>query len=224
MSLLDIIGPVMVGPSSSHTAGACRLALLARYTLIEAPQEASLELHGSFAKTGVGHGTHLALIAGLLGFFPHDERIPQANAHARQAGLKFNIGAKDLGDVHPNTVRFKLSNASETITVMGSSLGGGIVKVFRLNDFETSLSGSYHSLLIEHADQPGVIARVARVLADDEVNIATMFSSRQKRGGRAMMTLEIDRQPPQYALDYLRQQPSIHWLRILPEVMSSDAE
>lgn len=224
MSLLDVIGPVMVGPSSSHTAGACRLALLARHTLLAPPKRAKLELHGSFAKTGKGHGTHQALVAGLLGFFPHDARIPQALQWAEQAGLELSFEARDLGDVHPNTVRLGLENETERVSVMGSSLGGGLVKIIQVNEVETSFSGSYHTLLVEHEDRPGVIARVARVLADDEVNIATIHSARRRRGGRALMSVEADKRLAQYALDYLRQLPYISWLRTLPEVMSGEAD
>lgn len=220
MSLLDVIGPVMVGPSSSHTAGACRLALLARHTLIAPPERARLTLHGSFAKTAKGHGTDLALTAGLLGFAPDDPRIPHADDEAATAGLALAFDTADLGDVHPNTVRITIENDDERVSLTGSSLGGGLVKVIRLNDFDTNFSGAYYTLMVQHIDKPGVIARVARVLADDEGNIATLYSARRKRGGEAMMSIEIDKQLSQYVLDYLTHLPYISWLRFLPEVMS----
>ena len=237
MSLLDVIGPVMVGPSSSHTAGACRLALLARFTLRAPPTRAQLTLHGSFAKTGHGHGTHLALAAGLLGLFPDDDRLPNALELAAAQGLDIDFASKDLGDVHPNTVQFDLETGTneagsdevgsdetaEHVTVVGSSLGGGLVKVFSVNAFEIHFSGAYHTLLVEHDDRPGVIASVARVLADDHVNIATLHSARKRRGGKALMSLEIDRPLGGYARDYLSGLPSVSWLRLLPEVMSGDA-
>lgn len=215
-----MIGPVMVGPSSSHTAGACRLGLLARHALIRAPTEARLELHGSFAKTGRGHGTELALAAGLLGFRPDDARLPEAVALAESEGLSLSFCKADLGDVHPNTVRVTLANGEEQVSLTGSSLGGGAVKVFAVKDFDTSFSGSLHTLLVQHTDIPGVIARVARVIADDEVNIATLYSARRRRGGQAMMSIELDRRLAQYALDYLTHLPYVSWLRMLPEVMS----
>ncbi len=223
MSLLDVIGPVMVGPSSSHTAGACRIALLARHMLISAPSQARLELHGSFAKTARGHGTDLALAAGLLGFFPDDPRIPQALDLAKAQGLQLEFSSKDLGDVHPNSVRISLQNAQETLSMTGSSLGGGLIRIVKVNGFEINFSGSAHTLLIQHNDKPGVIARVARVIADDDINIATLHSARRKRGGDAMMSVEIDRRLAQYALDYLSHLPYVHWLRILPEVMTGAA-
>lgn len=222
MSLLDVIGPVMVGPSSSHTAGACRLALLARYMLLFPPHWARLELHGSFAKTAQGHGTDLALAAGLLLFYPDDPRIPEAISCAQEAGLRLEFATKDLGDVHPNTVRITLENAQEQLSLTGSSLGGGLVRVVKVGEFDTNFSGAHHTLLVRHQDRPGVIARVARVVADDEVNIATLSSTRLRRGGEALMALEIDRKLAQYALDYLTHHPYIHWMRLLPEVMSGE--
>ena len=224
MSLLDMIGPVMVGPSSSHTAGACRLALLARHTLLGTPKEAEAVLHGSFAKTAKGHGTDLALTAGLLGYYPDDPRIPNAFEEAEKAGLSVTFSSKDLGDVHPNTVRLNLRNEQERVSVVGSSLGGGLVRISSVNDFDILFTGAYHTLLVEHDDKPGVIARVARVVADDGVNIATLHSARRRRGGRAMMSVETDRRLAQYALDYLTQLPYVHLLRMLPEVMSGNSE
>ncbi|ADI15859.1 L-serine ammonia-lyase, iron-sulfur-dependent subunit beta [Truepera radiovictrix] len=223
MGLLDVIGPVMVGPSSSHTAGACRLALLARNTLLTPPTRATLTLHGSFAKTAKGHGTDRALAAGLLGFFPDDPRIPEALTLAERAGLELEFRSRDLGDVHPNTVQLELENASERVSVLGSSVGGGLVRVVRVNGFEILFSGAYHTLLVGHTDQPGAIATVARILADDGVNIATLHCARRQRGGAAMMSLEIDRRPAQFVLDYLSQLRVVSWLRMLPEVMQTAA-
>ncbi len=217
-----MVGPVMVGPSSSHTAGACRLALLARHALVAPPRRARLTLHGSFAKTARGHGTDLALAAGLLGFAPDDARIPTAFAEAEAAGLELDLGTADLGDVHPNSVQLELENDDERVEMLGSSLGGGAVRVSRVNGFEVHFGGAYHTLLILHEDKLGIIARVARVIADDEGNIATLHSARRKRGGEAMMSIEIDRRLAGYALDYLTNVPYIRWMRMLPEVMSGD--
>ena len=223
MSLLDVIGPVMVGPSSSHTAGACRLALLARHSLISAPLRAELTLHGSFAKTARGHGTDLALIGGLLGMFPDDDRIPHAREHAAAADLDVTFLTADLGDVHPNTVRLVLASEDERISLTGSSLGGGLVRVFDVDGFEVRFSGSYHTLLVLHRDTPGVIARVARVIADDGGNIATLVSARKRKGGDALMAIEIDKRLSQYVLDYLAHLPYVIRSRMLPEVMRSDS-
>ena len=220
MGLLDQIGPVMVGPSSSHTAGACRLALLARHTLGSRPRHARLVLHGSFAKTAQGHGTDLALAAGLLGYYPDDPRIRDAFAHAAVADLELEFVTADLGDIHPNSVRLELTGeGEESVSVLGSSLGAGFVRVTQVNGFDVHVSGTYHTLLALHTDRPGVIARVAGVVADDDCNIATALSARVKRGGHAMMSVEIDKPLAQYAVDYLTELPYVHWFRALPEVM-----
>ena len=223
MSLLDVIGPVMVGPSSSHTAGACRLALLARHALGAVPTRARFALHGSFAKTARGHGTDLALVAGTLGAFPDDPMIPRAFDAAGERGLDHEFASADLGDVHPNTVRIVLEGGEARVALTGSSLGGGLVKVFELDGFRIDFSGSHPTLLLRHLDTPGVIARVARVIADDDVNIATLVSARRKRGGEAMMSIEVDRPLTRPASDYLQHLRYVTWMRQLPEVMHGGA-
>jgi L-serine dehydratase len=224
VSLLDVIGPVMVGPSSSHTAGACRLALLARAILAREPEAARYDLHGSFAKTARGHGTDLALVAGTLGFAPDDARIPHAFDAAARAGLRTDFRVADLGDVHPNSVRIHLSAGAEARTLLGSSLGGGLVRVITVDGFHIEFGGGSPTLLVRHRDTPGVIARVARVIADDEINIATLHCSRERRGGEAMMSIEIDRPLSDAASAYLAHLPFILWLRHVPEVMSATSD
>lgn len=219
MGLLDMIGPVMVGPSSSHTAGACRLALLARHLLGERPRRVEFGLHGSFARTGKGHGTHLALVAGILGFTPEDERLKESLSLAEKEGLEVAFKAVELGDVHPNTVRMVLEGEKERIAVTGSSLGGGLVRIFDLDGFEVRITGAAPTLVIRNVDTPGVVARVARILADDEVNIAYLTVSRKKRGGEAMMSLEVDRPLPEVPLRYLEHLSYILWVRQIPPVM-----
>ena len=226
MGLLDVIGPVMIGPSSSHTAGACRLALLARHARLVPPSRAEFILHGSLAKTARGHGTELALIGGLLGMMPDDPRLPNARAEAEAAGLEVVFRSADLGDVHPNTVRIVSEGGegegAERVSLTGSSLGGGMVRVFDVDGFGIDFGGGAHTLLIRHDDRPGVIARVARVIADDVCNVATLHSARRKRGGEAMMSIEMDRRLSQHALDYLTHLAYVRWLRMLPEVLSGD--
>ncbi|APD08513.1 MULTISPECIES: L-serine ammonia-lyase, iron-sulfur-dependent subunit beta [Thermus] len=219
MGLLDMIGPVMVGPSSSHTAGACRLALLARHLLGEKPRRVEFGLHGSFAKTGKGHGTHLALTAGVLGLRPDDERLKESLALAEAEGVEVVFKEVELGDVHPNTVRMVLEGERERLVVTGSSLGGGLVRIFDLDGFEVRITGSAPTLVIRNVDTPGVVARVARVLADDEVNIAHLTVSRKKRGGEAMMSLEMDRPLSDKPLEYLAYLSYILWVRQIPPVM-----
>ncbi len=215
MGLLDMIGPVMVGPSSSHTAGAARIAWLARQLLEDPPERVRFGLHGSFAKTGRGHGTHLALLGGVLGLAADDERIKDAFELARAAGLDHAFEDVELGDVHPNTVRIELENARERHVVVGSSIGGGLVRVWQVDGLDAYLTGESPALLVLHSDTPGVIARVARVLADDEVNIARIVSGRAQKGGDALMSLEVDRELSAIGLEYLRHLSYIHWVRAL---------
>ena len=219
MGLLDMIGPVMVGPSSSHTAGACRLGLLARYLLGEKPRRVEFGLHGSFAKTGKGHGTHLALTAGVLGLKPDDERLKESLALAEGEGVEVVFKEVELGDVHPNTVRMALEGEKERISVTGSSLGGGLVRIFDVEGFEVRITGAMPTLVIRNVDTPGVVARVARILADDEVNIAHLTVSRKKKGGEAMMSLEVDCPLSEVPLRYLEHLSYILWVRQIPPVM-----
>ncbi len=192
-SVFDVIGPVMIGPSSSHTAGAVRLGRLARAVFGEQPAAARITLHGSFASTGRGHGTDLALVAGLLGYAPDDVRIRTADAEARAACMDVTFTEGDLGEVHPNTARLELSSADgRTVTVQGSSVGGADVVLTAIDDFDVAITGELPVLIVEHQDQPGVIASVSAVLARYGVNIASMEVSRERRGARALMVIETD--------------------------------
>jgi len=192
-SLFDIVGPVMIGPSSSHTAGAVRLGLLARAVFGDVPRFARISLHGSFASTGHGHGTDLALVAGLLGFAPDDPRIRDAMRLAQESGLTVAFDDRDLGEVHPNSAEFELSDErGRIVRVLGSSLGGGDVVVSALDDFEVEMTGELPTLLVEHQDRPGEIAAVTAVLAEESVNVASMRVAREARGARAMMVIETD--------------------------------
>lgn len=192
-SVFDIVGPVMIGPSSSHTAGAVRLGALARAIVGQRPKDAVIVLHGSFATTGTGHGTDLALVAGLLGMAPDDGRIPNAFEEARASGMTFEFTTDDLGDVHPNTVMFVLdTGASEPLIVRGASLGGGSVIINRIGDYSLELRGDYPTLIVGHIDRPGQISRISGFLAEEQVNIAEMRVARTKKGADAIMLLECD--------------------------------
>lgn len=192
-SVFDIIGPVMIGPSSSHTAGAVRLGELARAIFGRTPHRAHVLLHGSFASTGPGHGTDLALIAGLLGMHPDDERIPHSFRLAEEVGMLVDFAEEDLGDAHPNTAVFILSDdAGRQMRVRGSSLGGGDVVVTEIDSYDVEMTGELPLLVVGHIDRPGVIAAVTRVLADCDVNVASMRVSRERKGAGALMLIETD--------------------------------
>jgi len=218
-SVFDVIGPVMIGPSSSHTAGAVRLGRLARAVFGEQPASARITLHGSFASTGRGHGTDLALIAGLLGLAPDDERIRTADAEARAAGMGVVFAEADLGEVHPNTARIELSSADgRTVTVQGSSIGGADVVLTAIDTFDVTITGELPVLVVEHQDQPGVIASVSAVLAEYGVNIASMEVSREKRGARALMVMETDHSVHDDALAAVAGGAGVTGVRSIPAV------
>jgi L-serine dehydratase len=218
-SVFEIIGPVMIGPSSSHTAGAVRLGLLARAVFGEQPARARITLHGSFASTGHGHGTDLALVAGLLGMAPDDERIRTADRQAREAGMEVTFESGDLGEVHPNTARLELSSADgRTVTVQGSSIGGADVVLTTIDDFDVAITGELPVLVVEHHDQPGVIASVSAVLAEYGVNIASMEVSRERRGARALMVIETDQLVSDAVISAFAHAEAVTGVRSVPRV------
>lgn len=205
VGLFDILGPVMVGPSSSHTAGACRLGLLARAILGDTPDEALITLHGSFAATGEGHGTQRAIVGGLLGLHPDDLRLRTAYEEAERAGLAYRFEEADLGDdAHPNTARFEIRKGEDSATVLGASVGGGRVEVTEIDGFPVDLGGDYDTLVLVAHDRPGTIAAISAVFADDGVNLATMRVDRTGRHQEALMTLEVDHAISDHALAEIR--------------------
>ena len=210
MTIFDIMGPVMVGPSSSHTAGAVRIGLITRRLLGSQPVSANLLLHGSFAATGAGHGTDKALVAGLLGLQPDDPDIPRAFALAGQASMELTVGSVVLRGAHPNTVVLQVTNAEgRTLEVNASSLGGGRVRVNSLDGLEASFTGDYPTLIIRNEDRPGYVAEVANLLREHGVNIATMQLYRDRRGGLAVMVIESDQPIPDGMVEWLRGSPGI---------------
>ena len=211
MNLFDILGPVMVGPSSSHTAGAVRIGRMARALLGQTPVKAELLLHGSFASTGEGHGTHQALVAGLLGLAPDDSRVPNSFSLAQERGLAFTFGACQLRDVHPNSVIIRLEGEQGgSLEVGASSPGGGRIKVFRVDGLDTSFSGELPTLVVHNSDKPGCVSQVTGALAAQGLNVATLQLNRGGRGGSAVMVIECD-QPVSDA--------TAQWLRSLPGIL-----
>lgn len=205
VGLFDILGPVMVGPSSSHTAGACRLGLLARSILGDTPDRAVIELHGSFAATGEGHGTHRAIVGGLLGIPPDDLRLRSAYEEAERAGVAYEFRDVDLGeDAHPNSVVLRVEKGDDAAVVRGASVGGGQVEVTEIDGFPVRLTGAYHTLVLVARDQPGTIAAISSVFAEDGVNLATMRVDRTGRHKEALMTLEVDHPISDGALEEIR--------------------
>lgn len=192
-SVFDILGPVMIGPSSSHTAGAARLGKVAGLIAGGNIKEVRFLLHGSFAKTYKGHGTDRALAAGILGMDPWDERLRDALSIAEERGMKIEFIEADLGDEHPNTVKFIIKKEDKSeVEVMGSSIGGGNIVITEVDGEKIKFTGEYPTLIIKHIDVPGVISKVTAVLYEEEINIATMNVYRSSRGSEATMFFETD--------------------------------
>lgn len=193
MNVFDILGPVMIGPSSSHTAGAARIGLITRALLGQPAVKAHIFLHGSFAKTYKGHGTDKALVAGILGMKTDDERIRFSLDVAKEEGLEIEIETGELEDAHPNTAEITLTaEDGHTVTLRGSSIGGGNIVVTRVNGMEVSLTGQHTTLIVLHRDAPGTIASVTELMAGHGVNICNFRLSRKTKGGQAVMTIESD--------------------------------
>ena len=210
MRLFDVLGPVMTGPSSSHTAGAVRIGLTARKLLGEPPAEAEILLHGSFAATGRGHGTDRALVAGLLGMQPDDEAIPRSFALARAAGLRFSIGSVVLRGAHPNTALLRLAGPSgRKLEVMGASIGGGRINICQIDGITTNFGADHDTLIVHNLDTPGHVAAVTGCLSAREINIATMQLYRSTAGGYAVMVLECDQPLPDTLVAEVRALPAL---------------
>ena len=209
-SIFDILGPVMVGPSSSHTAGAARIGLIARQLFGRQPDKAQVYLHGSFAATGKGHGTDKALIAGLLGMKPDDMRIPESFEIAKEMGMEFQIAEKDIREAHPNTAQIIMeAEGVKTMKIQAYSIGGGRIRVSKLDGIDVHFSGESNTLIVRNVDQPGRITEVAAALSKCYINIATMQVVRDKRGGFAVMVVETDQVVSQEAIENLEKKEGI---------------
>lgn len=210
MNIYDILGPIMVGPSSSHTAGAVRIGLIALKLLGEEVNFAHITLHGSFSSTGIGHGTDKALIAGLLGMQPDDIRIPDSFEIAKDLGLDFSFEDKTIKNAHPNTAIIQLRGTSNReLTIQASSIGGGRVMVNKIDGIEVNFAAESPTLIVRNTDKPGYVADVTSILAKNQVNIATMQLFRNKRGGYAVMVIETDSEIPTDSINKLRESDGI---------------
>ena len=204
MNIMDIVGPVMVGPSSSHTAGAVKIGQISRKLMGEEIKKADIYFHGSFFATGKGHGTDKALVAGLLGLSVDDERIPESLKLAKEKGLSFAFHGINLGEVHPNTVKMKLQGASgRKLEVVAASIGGGQIKICELDGLTANFTGDYPTLIVHNLDQPGHVTEVTSMLGHKSINIATMQLYRDSRGGNAVMVIECDQEVPLESIEWL---------------------
>lgn len=204
MNSFDIIGPVMVGPSSSHTAGAVKIGNISRKLLGVPVRKADIFFHGSFLATGRGHGTDRALVAGLLGFSVDDSRIPDSFHYAAEAGMEYRISGLDLGDVHPNSVKLLLSgDGGEEVEIVAASVGGGAIRVTQIDGLPANFSGDYPTLVVNNLDQPGHVTEITSMLSHKSINIATMQLYRSSKGGTAVLVLECDQEVPATAIRWL---------------------
>lgn len=219
ISVFDIIGPIMVGPSSSHTAGAVRLGQVARAILGSQPVEATIALHGSFAQTGQGHGTDRGIVAGLLGMATDDAELRRSFASAEQAGLRFTFEEVDLGeDAHPNSARLTVGDGQRTVQVTGCSIGGGLVEITNVDGYDVHFGCEFDTLLVLAEDRPGTINQVTGWLARQGINIAFLRVERDKRGGDAIMIIETDHMVDPQILEAFEDYVWVRWVRQVPKV------
>ena len=211
ISVFDVLGPNMIGPSSSHTAGACAIAYLAQKMKSGVLQEVEFTLYGSFAKTCRGHGTDRALLGGIMGFATDAVRIRDSFEIAEERGITFRfIPDEKETDIHPNTVDIRMVNDSGAVmTVRGESLGGGKVKIVRINQVQVDFTGEYNAVIIIQKDRPGVAAHITRILSDRNVNIAFMRLFRESRGEKAYTIVESDNRLPEDITEKLLENPNV---------------
>ncbi|UOB21378.1 L-serine ammonia-lyase, iron-sulfur-dependent subunit beta [Macrococcus armenti] len=216
-SVFDIIGPVMVGPSSSHTAGAVRIGLVARDLFGGTPEAVDIYLYGSFMETYKGHGTDVALVAGLLGFDTDDDRIPDSLALAEAAGLQINFIEMTEERSHPNTAILNMRSMDQQLSIEGISIGGGKIEIVALNGFQIAISGNYPALLVFHKDTFGTIAKVTTILSKHEINVGQMQVSRKEKGDLALMTCELDDEITDEIIDEIRRCDGIQTVTLMTE-------
>ncbi|NMM61501.1 L-serine ammonia-lyase, iron-sulfur-dependent, subunit beta [Clostridium sp. P21] len=218
-SAFDILGPIMIGPSSSHTAGAARLGKVAKTIAGGEVKKVQFFLHGSFASTYKGHGTDKALVAGILGMDPWDQGLKTSMDKAKEKGIEIEFIPTDLGDVHPNTVKFVITRTDNKIVeVIGSSIGGGNIVITGIDGENIEFTGAYPTILINHIDIPGMVAKVTAVLYDYEINIAFMRVYRSGKGSAAAMVFEVDNVVSQDLIDEIVKIPNIKNARAINPV------
>ncbi len=208
-SVFDIIGPVMIGPSSSHTAGAVQLGRMARKMFGEEPEKIRIQFFGSFAETYRGHATDVAVISGILDYDTNDERIPRAIEIAENAGIQVEFVKEEELPIHPNTLIATLAKGEKTFTMKGISVGGGAIRITEVDGFEIKLTGENPSMLIFHEDQFGTIASVSFVLTKHQINIGHMEVSRKQQGSQALMVIETDEPVEEKVLQEIRTQSNV---------------
>jgi L-serine dehydratase len=210
-SIFDMIGPVMIGPSSSHTAGVVKIGLVAHHLLGGAPESAVITFYNSFARTYEGHGSDRAIVGGLMGFPTDDNRLKHSLDLAKEAGIQLTFRpVGSASTMHPNTVKVNLTRHDRTLEMVGVSKGGGVILIEEVNGFTANFSGTLHTLIVLAEDVKGTIAFISNILANDDCNIATMSVSRKGKNDLACQFIEVDSDIRQLTLEYLR---SLRWVK-----------
>lgn len=212
ISVFDVLGPNMIGPSSSHTAGAAKIAYLAQKMITGPLIQVDFTLYGSFARTYRGHGTDRALLGGIMGFETDDLRIRDSLELAKKAGIaySFSKAEEEPDDIHPNTADMDIQGTNgERLFVRGVSLGGGKVKIVKLNQIEVDFTGEYSTLIVSQTDKPGVVAHITKILSEEGVNIAFMRLFREEKGAAAFTIVESDEKIPKEVLEKIRENPLV---------------
>ena len=210
MAIFDVIGPVMIGPSSSHTAGAVRIGYFAREIFGKFFDSVEINLYNSFSETGKGHGTDLAILGGLLGFMPDDLRILKSLEYARKAKLSFKINWAGVNEDYPeNSAKIIFSKDNKEFFVVGSSIGGGKVEIINVNGYNVKISGKHDVLIIQSDDVPGIVAFIAGLIAKSSINIASMDVERDSSVGEAFSVIKLDNIVPDRKIRELRSHKNI---------------
>lgn len=219
-SLFDVIGPVIIGPSSSHTAGAVRLGLVAGRIFGEKPQKVKFVLYNSFAKTGKGHGTDKGILGGVLGFNVDDERIKESFEIADKEGICHEFEFREDSNRHPNTVEIILENENLHLKISGYSVGAGEILINKINDYSFNINGDYNTLVLIYKDKPGMVYRVSALIQGQNVNIATMHCDRNAKGERASMGVALDAPLPDYVINELSKIDEMYLIRNVAAIES----
>lgn len=225
VGVFDVLGPIMIGPSSSHTAGAARLGKIAKTIVDKEMKKVTFLLHGSFAKTYKGHGTDRALVAGILGMNPDDAKLRYSLELAKEKNIKTEFVPTDLGDYHPNTVKCVITDIDDvTWEILGSSIGGGLVEICEINGNKVQITGEYQTLIISNDDVPGTLAKISGTLYDAGISIASMKSTRVQKGHGVTMTFELDHSASDKTIEEIKAIPGINHVIVINAIGGTEDE
>lgn len=222
-SAFRLLGPIMVGPSSSHTAGAVRIGRVARELFGKQPKKVTIYFHGSFAETWKGHGSDKAVIGGLLGFHTFDKRIKEADKQAEKAGMAVTFKRIDLGsDYHPNSIKIVIGDGEDSMNIIGESVGGGDIRICSIMGFESDISGARDTIVLLHKDFIGILADITKIIANFKLNIVSLRSKDDPRKKKSLTTIEIDKKFPEGLKEELMKIDGMLIVRLLPDISEGE--